>query len=119
MLICPYVSNFNVGFRLRNIRYRGDFINERPECQKQLEELVSHLLDKLDTSIYSRFLHYIQSLNLRLFSFHLMIHGRVSIVAKLEMNPGCLPSPNEKVRKAKIKDLLRKMLILLPTVFLI
>ena len=28
---------------MRNIRYRGDFINERPECQKLLEELVSKL----------------------------------------------------------------------------
>ena len=33
------IWGLKLGYRLRNIRYRGDFINERPECQKLLEEL--------------------------------------------------------------------------------
>jgi Helicase associated domain len=33
------IWGLKLGYRLRNIRYRGDFVNERPECRRLLEEI--------------------------------------------------------------------------------
>ena len=47
------IWGLKLGYRLRNIRYRGDFITERPECQRLLEEELGFNCGKVRDSSWS------------------------------------------------------------------